>query len=676
MSKIKFLPMAFFLGAVITIVIGLTGCKAEPEDSNPQYFEELGIGYVSEKVTEEACSNELEIVNWENNLSISASRFATVKAGDEITIKTSVLDTSTGDGKARIYVYNTDWKEIHLENVTSSPEADYVTQNNVSKLKFGSNKNIYTITIKITKNDAEKLQDKGILFSGSNFILKSVTLTYTKQTVKSDKTLEEQYELLEAKRQESIDKYSKKYKLPIIYITTNNLEDVVLKEYYDSIVDVVNCDEKYRLPDDVANRKAGVKVRGNSTAWGDDKPYRIKFEKKNSMLGLHDGEKYKSWVLLKTGWSIACDYLGFNLAHEIYKTSEYKYYASDATYAHVIINGLYKGLYLLCEQNQTGKKRVDIYEPEKKETQTKIGYMIELDNYAWEDLKDGNGRWFGENGETNCSQGIEEYHFNLSYISDDDADNEEYEEWGTVKKAIKLKDVNNEARICPQDDFTLKNDVYSDEQVKFIYNYVKGVWKICYNAIEKGRFLKFNENYEVVAASEFTNAKQTCDAIVDLESLCNEIILEELVRDNDVGAGSLYMAVDFTKEEGEKYHKFTFECPWDFNWAYQDIKNDSDGGTYWNGKTQYFAGAWQSKAVHEDGYERSHPWFILFNNAPWFRKMLRDKWEQIGTENLLNTITTVENNLAVPLKECNVSQSTTDFVKRRIDYMDKNLWKE
>lgn len=672
MSKMIFLPMAFFL--TITALVGFSGCRTETEDPNKQYYDELGIEQTTEKVTDELCQNGLEVADWENNLSISASKFESIKTGDTLVVKASVLNPTFSDGNARIQLFNTSWESILLEKVTATPEPEYVVQNNFSKFKFGSNKNPFTFTIKFTKNDVEKLQDKGLLFSGSNFKLESVCLTYSKTVIKSDKTLEEQYDIFSSKRQDVISKYEKKYTLPIIYITTNNMEDVVLKEYYDSIVDIVNCNENFKLPDEIEKRKAGVKVRGNSTSWGDDKPYRIKFDKKNSMLGLHGGEKYKSWVLLKTGWSIACDYLGFNLAHEIYKTSEYDYYASDAAYVHVIINGNYKGLYLLCEQNQTGKGRVDVYEPEKKETQTKIGYMVELDNYAWEDLKDGNGRWFGKNGE--CSQGLEDYHFNLNYASDDNADNETYEEWGSQKIGLKLKDINGESRIVPQDDFTLKNDVYSDEQVEFIYKYVKGVWKICYNAIEKNHFYKFDDNYDIVAAPEFTNAKDTCDAVVDLESLCNEMILEELVRDNDVGAGSLYMAVDFTKTAGEKYHKFTFECPWDFNWAYQDIKNDSDGGAYWNGKTQYFAGAWQSKAVHEDGYERSHPWFILFNKAPWFRKMLREKWEQIGTKNLLNTIEQVESNLKVPLKECGVSQSTTDFVKHRIDYMDKNLWKE
>ena len=204
---------------------------------------------------------------------------------------------------------------------------------------------------------------------------------------------------------------------------------------------------------------------------------------------------------------------------------------------------------------------------------------------------------------------------------------------------------------------------------------MKGVWDICYFAIEKGKYYKFDDDYNLIPAEDFTTAKEACDAVIDLESLCNEMILEELVRDNDVGAGSLYMAIDFhNKKPGEKYYKLTFECPWDFNWAYSPIENDLDGGAYWNGKLQYFAGAWQSPEVNTDEYDRSHGWFILFNNADWFREMLREKWEKIDPQNLKETVLKVREDLVIPLKEGRVSESNTDFVLKRIDYIDSNLW--
>ena len=542
-----------------------------------------------------------------------------------------------------------------------------------------------TMLITLTAEEAKDIAQKGLRIDGYGFTLKALRVYSDKIIDNPSDSLETQYKKKKPKLQKDLSYYSQfaGYKLPIIHITTKDSQDVLTKEYYSSMIDVANCGDGYKL----SGKEAGVKVRGNSTSWGEEKPYRIKFDKKQGMLGLHNGKAYKSWVLLKTGWAVAMDYLGFNLAHKIYESSYFDYYASDATYVHVIINGYYKGLYLLCEQNQVNEGRVDVYENKGKETDTKVGYMIELDNYAWddrnpawdikdEDVEEKNKLGFPVgsgfrliNGRWEYRQGLEDYHFTLDYKQR----NENGE-----KVHVPLTDINGETRQIDSDDFTLKNDVYSDEQVVFIQKYMKGVWDICYNAIEKKKLYKFDDDYNLVSAGDYSaeGEKAVCEAIIDLESLCNEMILEELVRDNDVGAGSLYMAIDFhNKQPGEKYYKLTFECPWDFNWAYSPIENDKDGGAYWNGKKQYFAGAWQSKEVGDDKYERSHSWFILFNNAPWFRKMLREKWERIGTDNLTTLVNNVKNNLEHVLDEGNLSQSNTDFVLNRIDYIDKNLWK-
>ena len=539
-----------------------------------------------------------------------------------------------------------------------------------------------TLLITLSQKEAEEIAQKGLRIEGYGLTLKTLRVYSDKVADDPSDSLEKQYEKKKPKIEKDLSYYKDfvGFKLPIINITTKDSQDILKKEYYKSIIDIANCDEAYKL-DGIPGE---VKVRGNSTSWGEEKPYRIKFSKKQKMLGLNNDSKYKSWVLLKTGWAVAMDYLGFNLAHEIYKTSKFKYYASDATYVHVIINGYYKGLYLLCEQNQINKGRVDVYENEEKDTGTNIGYMIELDNYAWDDknpawnIKDENveeknklgfpvGSGFRLiNGKWEYRQGLEDYHFTLDYKQR----NENGE-----KVHVPLTDINGVTRQIESDDFTLKNDVYSDEQVVFIQKYMKGVWDICYFAIEKGKYYKFDDDYNLIPAEDFTTAKEACDAVIDLESLCNEMILEELVRDNDVGAGSLYMAIDFhNKKPDEKYYKLTFECPWDFNWAYSPIENDLDGGAYWNGKLQYFAGAWQSPEVNTDEYDRSHGWFILFNNADWFREMLRERWEKIDPQNLKETVLKVREDLVIPLKEGRVSESNTDFVLKRIDYIDSNLW--
>ena len=43
---------------------------------------------------------------------------------------------------------------------------------------------------------------------------------------------------------------------------------------------------------------------------------------------------------------------------------------------------MFKGVYLLCEQSQVNKHRIDINEPGPEETDINVGYLLEIDNYA------------------------------------------------------------------------------------------------------------------------------------------------------------------------------------------------------------------------------------------------------------------------------------------------------
>jgi len=57
---------------------------------------------------------------------------------------------------------------------------------------------------------------------------------------------------------------------------------------------------------------AKIRIRGNSSAYYGDiekilanpVPYKIKFDEKTSFLGLHEGEKFNNWVLIKSNWDI------------------------------------------------------------------------------------------------------------------------------------------------------------------------------------------------------------------------------------------------------------------------------------------------------------------------------------------------------------------------------------
>ncbi len=410
---------------------------------------------------------------------------------------------------------------------------------------------------------------------------------------------------------------------PIVNIFTYDGEDVLSKEIYnDAVIDILNCDEALRL-----TAEGGVKVRGNSSAEGHEKPYRIKFTEPQNMLGLNEGMEYKSWVLLKSNWNLIADYLALKLAEEIFQG---KYYSSDCTFVNVYINQRYKGLYLLCEQNQAAEGRVEIYEPAKDETRTDVGYFLEIDHYAGLDPT--------------------EPYFTLDY------DNIELTDFvGTTRKVV-------------SDSYTIKSDTFSDEQRQFIAKYTEGVFKIVYEAVENGALLKFDENYNIVAADDaYASPKEAVEAVMDLDSVVNMLILEELVHNYDVGEGSFFMAVDFS--ESGIYDRLTFLAPWDFNWGYE---GEADG--------YYYGGAFQEPTY--DGRDRTNIWLTLLMKADWFQAMVKEKWNILQSDRSLNKVitevceevVTLENDLGDNAWSIDSAAGVASFVDDRIIWLNKQ-WK-
>ena len=366
-----------------------------------------------------------------------------------------------------------------------------------------------------------------------------------------------------------------KHTIPSIHIITDPNDEVVsIDEYTSCVVDTFNCDESLKL-DGVS---AGVKVRGNSSAFYGDVaqirrnqvPYRIKFDKKTNMLGLHDGAEAKSWVLLKADWDLIRNDIAYRFGRALIDGHTF---CTDSQIVYVYLNNEFKGIYTLCEQCQVGKNRVSITEPDEGCTDNNIGYYLELDNYATGD-------------EDNI------------YIT---LDYGEYE----------VTDIEGETRKFVPAEYSVKSDVYTKQQVEFIEKYMRGVFEIVYRACEKNEYYTFDENYELVKA-DFDNAKDTVDAVMDLESVVDMYLLYEIVHDYDCGEGSFFMCVDFSENSNVK--KLTFTSPWDFNWAYNDSTS------------RYWAGAFCEKSFVKSKGDRTNPWFVLLIKQDWFKALACEKW--------------------------------------------------
>ena len=84
--------------------------------------------------------------------------------------------------------------------------------------------------------------------------------------------------------------------LPMMYITTDGLQDITSKDYYIGANMVLKEDVRTRAAGDVIESRVNIKGRGNSSWKFPKKPFRLKFDEKISLLDMH---KDKSWVLLQ-----------------------------------------------------------------------------------------------------------------------------------------------------------------------------------------------------------------------------------------------------------------------------------------------------------------------------------------------------------------------------------------
>lgn len=127
---------------------------------------------------------------------------------------------------------------------------------------------------------------------------------------------------------------------------------------------------------DFTNVSAEIRGRGNST-WSEfiKKPYRLKFDKKIDLFGM--GAR-KDWILLANAMdhTLMRNYLTFILANEMDDP-----YTSQSQWIHLFLDDDYVGVYLLCEQTESGEFRVDI-ETEHTSTDLDVGYFIEYGGSA------------------------------------------------------------------------------------------------------------------------------------------------------------------------------------------------------------------------------------------------------------------------------------------------------
>lgn len=394
--------------------------------------------------------------------------------------------------------------------------------------------------------------------------------------------------------------------IPTISIKTDNGQDIqgnrTSAEYYACKVSVSDCDEEYAMTDVTAR----VKVRGNYSADYSKKPYKIKFGSKQVMLGVNENLKAKEWVLLADykDRSLLRNPTVHYLADEM--LGEDGYYCTDSRFVEVNVNGTYKGLYLLVEQQEVREERVNVAELADPEdfpvgsaeyeaamnaamNEVKTGYLVEMDAYANEEVA------------------LER--FSVSY-----------------KNGGKYADGSNVGTNKFQSMYAIKSKVYSQAQNDFIKKTIENAYAVLADAVNNDHsdlaanpYLRLDENNNVVEDPTIKSDREVVEATIELDSLIDTFILNEICMDMDIGWSSFLMSIDMS-ESGSK--KLAFQAPWDWDSALGFDVDETDDGVY---------SCMPYKGDSNSGTPRSlvNPWLTLLSSKQWFRDEVAERYIEL-----------------------------------------------
>ena len=356
----------------------------------------------------------------------------------------------------------------------------------------------------------------------------------------------------------------------------------------------VDCIVSYTGTDGITSvdsMPAQVKVRGNWTTSYEKKPLRIKFGEKQSLGGLNGGKAFKNWLLLAEykDLSMLRNKTAFELAHKILEDG---LYCSDCELVEVEINGEYWGVYLLAEQQEAAKGRVNVPEPKEEETGPYVGYLLELDGYYML--------------EPSLQTFTIDYNSFAPLVPYD----------GTGKATPFIPPCTDPYHVENLIGFTIKSNIRSEEQRTVIRNFVSNTYVIMYSAAYNDTALELTGDFSRTVTSSKT-PREAVEAVVDIQSLADMYILSEITCDPDIYYSSFFMSADLSKD-GDR--KLRFEAPWDFDSAM--------GNRYVIENGQGFHAANVVDDVNHE-FHAINPWLTVLMRQKWFTDIIARKWTDL-----------------------------------------------
>ncbi len=194
--------------------------------------------------------------------------------------------------------------------------------------------------------------------------------------------------------------------LPVIYLDTEEGKPIVSKEDYLS-ASLTLWDEESGPEEALA---CSVRGRGNTTWTWPKKPYLVKLDKKESMLGM---KKHKRWILL-------ANFMDRTMMRNMISMKVSSFTSLDWTPScrpvELVLNGKHVGNYLLIEQVKVDKDRVPVTEMSAEDNSGEAvtgGYLLESDFHY-----DNEVQWIDPHGK--CAQMGKGIPFGVKYPDPED----------------------------------------------------------------------------------------------------------------------------------------------------------------------------------------------------------------------------------------------------------------
>ena len=171
--------------------------------------------------------------------------------------------------------------------------------------------------------------------------------------------------------------------------------------------------------------------------------------------------------------------------------------------------------------------------------------------------------------------------------------------------------------------FSIKSDVTDEAQRDFIQHCVQTIWDVLYDACYNDHsdlaavpYHTMDADGNYVEAPSITSAQEAVASVVNVDSLIDMYILQEIAEDNDLAWSSFFFSLDMS-EEGD--HLLTYTAPWDFD----------SGFTY----NRAGSGSDSLFAANSD-----NPWLVVFAGQDWFWDAVYARWQEASKADVFTQV--------------------------------------